>query len=77
MKITIAYVFEKATANYNVYRELDKQGKPMPDGLPKEQYAINCRPTQYLPKSPEVELLGKMIVITIEKVNALEDSKDH
>lgn len=64
--IRVRYAFEKATQNYNVYRELSPKGEPMPDGLPKDQYALNCRPTQYIPKGGTAQLLGNNIVITIE-----------
>ena len=67
MKRSIGYQFEKATQNYDVYREIGADGKPLPDGLPKEQYAINCRPTAYLPKNGGS--MGQFITITIESVS--------
>lgn len=68
MKYEIEYMFEKSTQNYHVYRELRADGAPVPDGLPKDSYALNCRPTQYIPRHGKDEL-GNIVRITIESVS--------
>lgn len=58
---TVRYQFYKSTQNYHVYWELDEDGKLVAAGQPKERYAMNCRPDQYLPHA----LFNKGVVAVI------------
>jgi hypothetical protein len=63
----IKYKYERSTQNYHIYRELDASDLPVPNGLPKEQYALNCRPDIYVPMNG----LNKANIITL-KLEATE-----
>lgn len=49
-----------------MYWEVDEDGRPLMAGLPKDRYALNCRPDQYVPHSFMSKGLYLVLHIAIE-----------
>lgn len=46
---TVRYQYYRSTQNYHIYWETNADGTLVAAGMPKERYAMNCRPEIYLP----------------------------